>query len=606
MHRQAQGSPAAHTFTYATTIAPNTVQRKSACACGGGCPRCKNKLPLQTMLAVSEPGDVYEQEADRVVEHVMRMPAPALQRNCGACSAGGATCASCGAKKNGLMQRKAERDRDKSGSVPEDFLQDLGPGQPLDSATRAFFEPRFDHDFSWIRVHTDARAAESARDVNALAYTFGSHVVFGSGQYAPETERGRRLLTHELVHTVQQGNTEQVRRFVPCEQPSLSLQACPPREKGEVAQSKTDPMTVHGTTWLSENGYPVNGYLLVGFEVGSSAIKKGLRDLLEWKRLVALMKDSNVQWKIQGLSDCSGSKDLNQGIRKARAEAVYNFLPEDARKHVVAKESVPLYECITGNQRRVDRTVNRSVLIEQVGRTVDINPTEEDVIEPKLPKFVCGPDVTRQVAEAVRFARSIFNGWSHDQKVDGCDALISLQGLLSSKNGGGKRSEFVAGCSWDIWELHNNDWINKRFQPTCATTGAKPGCGESVQIDDDCHHAGAVNYVIFGTMFRLCSDNVSDDFYFDFSKSNMKALVDIRKGSGISGLKTPVPNFKGSFAWAQAGYDGWPSVSSPSGDWNHCVPMCPLPYVSASPGPDGYGYPFDIHWHPHRSRYTCP
>jgi len=68
------------------------------------------------------------------------------------------------------------------------------PGQPLDAATRAFFEPRFGHAFSQVRVHTDAKAAESARAVNALAYTVGRHVVFCSGQYAPSTRAGKNLL----------------------------------------------------------------------------------------------------------------------------------------------------------------------------------------------------------------------------------------------------------------------------------------------------------------------------------------------------------------------------------------------------------------------------
>jgi hypothetical protein len=79
-----------------------------------------------------------------------------------------------------------------------------GPGQPLDSASRAFFEPRFGHDFSRVRVHTDARAAESARAVDALAYAVGQHIVFGTGQYRPRTTEGRKLLAHELVHTLQQ------------------------------------------------------------------------------------------------------------------------------------------------------------------------------------------------------------------------------------------------------------------------------------------------------------------------------------------------------------------------------------------------------------------
>ena len=77
-------------------------------------------------------------------------------------------------------------------------------GQPLDSTTRAFFEPRFGHDFSNVRVHADSRAAESARAVNALAYTVGRDVVFGGGQHAPGTTMGRELMAHELMHVVQQ------------------------------------------------------------------------------------------------------------------------------------------------------------------------------------------------------------------------------------------------------------------------------------------------------------------------------------------------------------------------------------------------------------------
>jgi len=78
------------------------------------------------------------------------------------------------------------------------------PGQPLDTGTRSFMEPRFGHDFSQVRVHTDARAAESARAVNALAYTVGKDVVFGKGHYMPGTSEGKRLLAHELTHVVQQ------------------------------------------------------------------------------------------------------------------------------------------------------------------------------------------------------------------------------------------------------------------------------------------------------------------------------------------------------------------------------------------------------------------
>lgn len=79
-----------------------------------------------------------------------------------------------------------------------------GGGQPLPDDTRAFFEPRFGHDFSTVRIHHDARAAESARAVNAQAFTTGNNIVFDAGRYSPGTETGKRLLAHELTHVVQQ------------------------------------------------------------------------------------------------------------------------------------------------------------------------------------------------------------------------------------------------------------------------------------------------------------------------------------------------------------------------------------------------------------------
>ena len=95
--------------------------------------------------------------------------------------------------------------RTATGEVPAGVHEVLrSPGQPLDSAIRAYFEPRFGRDFSGVRVHTDARAAASAAAVQARAYTVGSNVAFGADEYAPATTQGRELLAHELAHTVQQ------------------------------------------------------------------------------------------------------------------------------------------------------------------------------------------------------------------------------------------------------------------------------------------------------------------------------------------------------------------------------------------------------------------
>jgi hypothetical protein len=82
--------------------------------------------------------------------------------------------------------------------------QNLGTGYSLDPATRTFFESRLGHDFSEVRIHTDNPAADSARGLNALAYTVGRDIVFGAGQYSPGSTSGQKLLAHELVHTIQQ------------------------------------------------------------------------------------------------------------------------------------------------------------------------------------------------------------------------------------------------------------------------------------------------------------------------------------------------------------------------------------------------------------------
>jgi len=80
----------------------------------------------------------------------------------------------------------------------------LGPGEPIAAADRAFLEPRFGFDFSRVRVHADGQAAASAGAHEALAFTVGNHIAFAEGQYAPGTPGTRRLLAHELTHTLQQ------------------------------------------------------------------------------------------------------------------------------------------------------------------------------------------------------------------------------------------------------------------------------------------------------------------------------------------------------------------------------------------------------------------
>lgn len=125
---------------------------------------------------------------------------------------------------SGLLQRKCASDNHKMNdgecgewSEKTHTLQRLrSSGQPLDPTARHFVEPRFGHDFSQVRVHTDSKAAETAQAVNALAFTVGQNIHFGAGEYHPESRGGMRLLAHELAHTVQQEGVDAgVQRFSP-------------------------------------------------------------------------------------------------------------------------------------------------------------------------------------------------------------------------------------------------------------------------------------------------------------------------------------------------------------------------------------------------------
>lgn len=140
----------------------------------------------------------------------------AIQRRLGgvgiqrACSCG--DCPACIAKRQAgplPLQRKAkEHGGVRESGAPPDIHEVLrSPGTPLDGPTRASMEPHFGQDLSGVRIHTDSQAAHSARSIQALAYTVGKDVVFGSGQFSPQTDAGRGLLAHELTHVVQQGAT---------------------------------------------------------------------------------------------------------------------------------------------------------------------------------------------------------------------------------------------------------------------------------------------------------------------------------------------------------------------------------------------------------------
>jgi hypothetical protein len=272
------------------------IQRKAACACGGGCPNCeaeKNRF-LQAKLKVGAHDDHYEQEADRVAERVMREPReisstvapPSLQ-----------------AKERVPSSHKT------AGHVPE--MSSFGSGAPLSHATRAYFEPRFGADLSGVRVHTNPSAASTAAAINARAFTVGSDIVFGDGEYAPDTDTGRHLLAHELTHVGQQGNLERphIQRTTHdsttptnCHNWKIPL---PPWIAGTIAHGQ-----IGALMGIPARGIPRATKLLMGFPNPPAIAPMGFADL----------------WQNAGTVNIAEIKSTQTGSTVAQAEAAHYIL----------------------------------------------------------------------------------------------------------------------------------------------------------------------------------------------------------------------------------------------------------------------------------------
>ncbi len=239
------------TMKPASPLLVRSLRLQRTCACGrhtpdgGECTQCSKtkRASVQTQLQVNEAGDIYEQEADRIADRVMGVPGHQ-----------GPTQAPLG------IQRLARQSDGRGDAAPASVDQVLeNPGEPLQPALRQGMEQRFGHDFSSVRVHSDQGAARSAHDVLANAYTVGSHIVFGAGQFDPGSAKGTRLLAHELTHVVQQGRAG-----------GLSLQRDEKKDKPksdtvqqQPAPVTPDPATAYFHIVVRDSGLDLGGGVLV-------------------------------------------------------------------------------------------------------------------------------------------------------------------------------------------------------------------------------------------------------------------------------------------------------------------------------------------------------
>src|SRR5260370_13196541 len=258
-----------------------------------------------------------------------------LQRKC-ACGQHintGSECEECG-RKHSTLQRSARTPAEPAAILPvvHDVLQ--SPGQPLDLSSRALMEPRFGQDFSNVRVHTDSQAADSAGAVNALAYTVGRDVVFGAGQYAPQSPAGKSLLAHELTHVVQQERGQ-----VGADDESRAQRSADLVSRGQPANKemagtsevslqkagKDDPVSAPaGKTTAGQSEPPIDE-----FDFDKTTIPPKHLERLTALR-TTLINTPGATVLLTGHTDTVGNEKYNKDLGQRRAEAVGDFLTKNS------------------------------------------------------------------------------------------------------------------------------------------------------------------------------------------------------------------------------------------------------------------------------------
>jgi hypothetical protein len=222
---------------------------------------------LQAKLKIGKPDDKYEQEADRIADQIMRMPEPRISRQTEE-------------EEEKLVQprRNISTAAGVTSGIESSINSLKGGGQPLPESIRNYFEPRFGSSFSQVRVHNNSQAAHIAKSIDAKAFTTGKNIVFGAGQYSPQTTEGKTLLGHELTHVVQQNKILPVRT-------RLTTLATPCIQKTPYSQKITRRK---GTLFeKTMNGIQVRFFLYTG------EIKKEPQIIANLSSVTAQMKKMN-------------------------------------------------------------------------------------------------------------------------------------------------------------------------------------------------------------------------------------------------------------------------------------------------------------------------
>ncbi len=265
---------------------------------------------IQAKLEIGQPNDPYEREADKVADQVMRMPNLGMPVNQGEEVV----------QRNSLVQRNTAQNGGGQTASPEissKISSTRGSGNPLPKNTKNEMGSKIGADFSGVKIHTDNNAVQLSQDLGAKAFTVGNDVYFNKGQYKPSCGEGKRLMAHELVHTLQQGG-------IAAKRTSNALI----RKKGDSElQGRGVRETGSGELMINRNTGSLLEVQLYNFDIEGFYLKENHKEMLDnFVYNISEIENQVYGVVLEGMTSKTGSEEFNRQLRSLRAKSVKEYL----------------------------------------------------------------------------------------------------------------------------------------------------------------------------------------------------------------------------------------------------------------------------------------
>lgn len=453
---------------------------------------------IQPKLKIGQPNDKYEQEADRVADQVMRMPDPSIQRQekeeeelqMKPHESGiQLKCADCGQKEK--LQKKAETQV--SGSEKSFASRNLssqiksksGSGSRLPGGVQSEMGGKIGADFSGVNIHTDSKAVQMNRKLEARAFTVGQDIYFNKNEYNPTSSKGKHLLAHELVHTVQQNEDSSalgVQRYLYANCQSNVTEE--PEHEGECSGIAREGGELAYFERFGPAVRQISPQCWLMFNMASGRTNFGqLEVLLPIVNYLTII-DPDAHVIVTGYSDCitQAGPDINRSLRYGRAKAVEQSLINlGVRSEQIWTEAAPLTEYLNDNSTPEGRANNRAVSI-SIASNIGVIEIEEDQdieIEQQEPVNPCAPfrvELPSWISRKIEYQRDQINGILNliDRKVGHTAYGLQVTGSVEAVAGGGAAFDFVG--------VVDNESLNEVLFEAAGSGQVSTGVGGGLSV----------------------------------------------------------------------------------------------------------------------------